>query len=516
MIELYTSNPAVQAVVNIGIIGGALAIITVVVMGPRRAGSSMQHPLFGRYTIHVPNLMSLLRFPIALWILAVHMLPNPVSPLWSLSLHLSFWVVCLFDLLDGKFARKWEAITEDGKSLDPAADKFVTFALAIAAWRYGQLPLWAVTIVFSREIISVIQRSIMQRRGRDVSAGWLGKIKTGVQFTVLYILILRIDHLPGTVGLDSLTLLLSPGSVMWAVILLCFITVISLFPFFETFFYVNNYRKSQRVETEKPWSVVAIPNLFTIGNYLCGVTAVYFAMPDVDVLYRPFVILFWVMAGALLDALDGPVARRLGVHSEFGSCLDSSTDLSTFGLAVATIVFLVFASMDSVPVIGALALAGFYFGSVHLRLARFSKAKEQKPDFNIKENFVGLPSPSGALGVLVLLTLVHDLKHMQLLDILVLTLLIGGTSILMYSNYDFISHANAIHKPFYRLVMIPVLCVGFGMLLVLNFQQPFVTNHFSRELIYYFRGCSWILATTLVIYIIDGIRRGPVKRAVPA
>lgn len=507
---VYVENPVVQAVVNLVIIAGVLGLLTKITMGPSPTAPGAQHPLFGRFTIHVPNAMSLLRFPLALWMLGVHMLPELTSPLWNLSLHFAFWAVSLFDALDGMFARKWRAITEDGKSLDPASDKFVTFSLAICAARFGtELPWWAVAIVVGREVASMLQRARMSRRGVDVSARWLGKIKTGVQFTVLYILILRIGALPGTVGLDAIAQLFPPQLALWGVLLMCFCTIVSLFPFFQSFSYVNAYTQSQGKESNRPWYIVAVPNLFTIGNYLCGVTAVYFAMPTVEVMYKPFVVLYWIMAAAFCDAFDGPMARRLKVNSELGDCLDCSTDLSTFGLAVGVVIFLLYCDME-VHVAWAAFVALAYFISVHLRLARFTQLQQAQVDPSQKLDFVGLPSPSGGFGVLVFLTLFHPIEHLLFVEVAILSLLILGTSWLMYSRYDYLSHSNALKNRFYKWVMIPGIFGGFGMVFVLVFQQPFVSDHFSRELLYYFRACSWMLAALQTVYILDGLRRGRV------
>lgn len=527
IVELYIGSTLFQAFVNGGLIVATLVVLGRFIMGPPvDPANPGLHPVFKRHTIHVPNAMSLLRFPLALWMLLVHILPLSNSMLWNLTLHMSFWLCCMFDALDGKFARKWHAVTEDGKSLDPVSDKFVTFALAITAWHFGELPGWAIAIVLGREILSVIQRARMQRQGYDVSARWLGKIKTGVQFTVLYILILRISAFPGTVGLDLLTnwewlIPRSPTGepvalMLWGVLLMCFCTTISLFPFFSSFAYVNDYRVGSAVESNRPWYIVTIPNMFSVGNYLCGVTAVFFAMPAVDVLYRPFVILFWIMAAALCDAFDGPLARRLRVSSEFGNCLDASTDLSTFGLAVAVIIFLLNVGVPGVPAIWAMGLAGSYFCMVHMRLYRFTKLEKLRKDSGTKSDFVGLPSPSGAIGVLVFFTLFHPLDGLTPLQTIPLSILIVMTSMLMYSRYDFLSHSNALKVPFYRAFMIPAVFLGFGTLFVLVFQQPFVTNHFARELIFYFKACSWILAAVLMIYIGHSVGRGKVAPGGPA
>ena len=84
-------------------------------------------------------------------------------------------------------------------------------------------------------------------------------------------------------------------------------------------------------------------------------------------------------------------------------------------------------------------------------------------------------------------------------------------SILMYSKLDFISHSNSIHQPMYRFLLIPATFAGFFMLIVLIFQQPFVTTHIVRELLVYFRICSWLLAVSMFFYVLDAFRRTYVK-----
>ncbi|MBN2144718.1 MAG: CDP-alcohol phosphatidyltransferase family protein [Candidatus Aureabacteria bacterium] len=490
----------IEGIVHLSIIVIILFSLTLILMGPENKDGKQLHPLFGKYTIRIPNIMSWLRLPFGSIIILVHLLPNLHTPFWFLLVHLSFFVACLFDYLDGSFARKWNAVTEDGKWLDPASDKFVTFCLSVTAFIYGELRWWAFAILIIREVISMIQRKRLLRQGIDVSARWLGKLKTGVQFMVLYILVLRISMLPGTLLLDQGALRFSSNMILWAMLFLCFCTVISLFPFFQSFSYVNDYTKTQREDSKRPWYIVAIPNLFTIGNYMGGVTAVYFAMPEVHVEYRPFVTMFWVCIAGIFDTFDGPIARKLKVHSEFGACLDSSTDLSTFGLATATIIFLQFSDFrQSFSLLG-LFLAVFFFIFVHLRLARFTDLHSQQLDKGKKEDFVGLPSPAGAFTALILFTFFENPVVLSILIILV--------SLLMYSKFDYISHSNAFKNTFYRYLMIPFFLVGVVMLMFLLFQQPFVSAHTSRALIVYFNICSWILTVPLLIYIADGLRRG--------
>lgn len=502
----FSAGPLVLSqFVNLMVIFAAAYGLGRLIIGPkRRETGPALHPLFGNYTKNMPNLLCYLRFPLGAWIFCVFAFDGFHNAFGSFTFHLAFFLICIFDFLDGQFARKWEAVSEDGKTLDPAADKWVTFCLAVTALIFGELRWWVLVIVFAREIISMIQRMLLRRKGEDASARWLGKIKTGIQFTVLYIVLLR----SGTLGVDTVPFepiarALPANFILWGMLLLCFATIISVFPYFKSFSYVNDYTKSQFAESDRPWYIVMIPNLFTIGNYLCGVTAVYFAMPEVNVEYRSFVCLFWVIAAAACDAFDGPLARKLRSHSDFGACLDSSTDLSTFGLATAMIIFLRYSAIKDATSYLGIFIAVFYFVYVHLRLARFTVRLQNNPDKSKKQDFEGMPSPAGAVAALLCFTFFDNF--------LVLSIGIILISLLMYSKLDFISHSNAVHHPLYRYFLIPLALSGFLMFIVLIFQQPFVTSHFARELKDYFRICSWLVTTPVFIYILDAFRRTYLK-----
>ena len=501
MIQKFLDSFSLTGGLNAVLILGIIFILDRIVLGPNREKTGADvHPLFGKFTINMPNFMCYLRFPLGGWIFCVFYFDLLHNAFAAFTFHLSFALVCLLDSLDGRFARKWNAITEDGKSLDPAADKWVTFCLAVTAFMFGEFRLWALVIVFAREIISMLQRMRLRRKGEDASARWLGKIKTGVQFTTLYIILLRSDVLPETVLIEPMAKsLFAENFILWGIILLAFSTIISVFPYFKSFSYVNDYTKSQFKESDRAWYIVMIPNLFTIGNYLCGVTAVFFAMPEIEVHYRPFICLFWVLAAGMCDAFDGPLARKLNSHSDFGACLDSSTDLSTFGLATAVIIFLRFSAIKGGSSYLGIALALFYFIYVHMRLARFTVRLQAHEDKSKKQDFEGMPSPAGACAALMAFTFFDN--------IFVLSAAVIIISLLMYSRLDFISHSNSFYHPFYRYIVIPVALSGFLMFIVLIFQQPFVTHHFARELLVYFHICSWLVVVPVFIYILDGFRR---------
>ncbi|EJR45817.1 CDP-diacylglycerol-serine O-phosphatidyltransferase [Bacillus cereus VD107] len=126
--------------------------------------------------------------------------------------------------------------------------------------------------------------------------------------------------------------------------------------------------------------VKAVPNLFTIGNLLCGVFSITMNMSDYLVVASIFIFL-----SAVLDLLDGRIARKLKVNSEFGVELDSLADIVSFGVAPA----LLFHSIATPSILTSLAFILFPAMGA-LRLAKFSA----KPTIGY---FKGLPIPAAGL-----------------------------------------------------------------------------------------------------------------------
>jgi CDP-diacylglycerol--serine O-phosphatidyltransferase len=146
-----------------------------------------------------------------------------------------------------------------------------------------------------------------------------------------------------------------------------------------------------------------IPNSLTILALCAGVTAMRFA---VEGHWERAVIA--VVVAAVLDGLDGRIARALGATSRFGAELDSLSDFICFGVAPAFVVYLW--SLQGTGGLG-WALALLFAVCCALRLARFNVAltKEDtgQPAWQ-RDFFVGVPAPSG--GGLVLMPLIFGLQ----------------------------------------------------------------------------------------------------------
>lgn len=105
---------------------------------------------------------------------------------------LILFIICAFsDFLDGYIARKNNIVTNFGKFADPLADKILVLALfVILLEQNNALKGWMVTLIFAREFIVTGFRVIAASKSINIAAGWLGKIKTNLQFFSVIILLL--------------------------------------------------------------------------------------------------------------------------------------------------------------------------------------------------------------------------------------------------------------------------------------------------------------------------------------
>jgi CDP-diacylglycerol--serine O-phosphatidyltransferase len=159
---------------------------------------------------------------------------------------------------------------------------------------------------------------------------------------------------------------------------------------------------------------VLIPNIFTLVGLCAGLTAIRMGIE-----HRWDLAVAALVFAAVLDGIDGRVARLLKASSRFGAELDSLADFVNFGVAPAIIMFnwvLVFAVCSA------------------LRLARFNVSLDRTNQPAWKSNyFVGVPAPAGAI-ILLLPIYVQDLGlHVPSLTPLVLFYTLG-IALLMVSN----------------------------------------------------------------------------------
>jgi CDP-diacylglycerol--serine O-phosphatidyltransferase len=147
-----------------------------------------------------------------------------------------------------------------------------------------------------------------------------------------------------------------------------------------------------------------IPNVLTLAALCSGLTAIRFALQG-----NLKLAVIAIIVAAIFDALDGRVARRLGVTSRFGAELDSLSDFLCFGVSPALVLYL--ASLGDAGALGWIVTLMFPICSA-LRLARFNTAllADTPPPAWTGSFFTGVPAPAGALLALVPLMVSFEIE----------------------------------------------------------------------------------------------------------
>ena len=109
-----------------------------------------------------------------------------------------FVVASATDFFDGYIARTFNQITTVGKILDPLADKMLTLAGFLGLMVLGTASSWAVFLILTRELFITGLRVSAVAQGIDISASFIGKVKTVVQMIAIGFLLM------GWVGADYL------------------------------------------------------------------------------------------------------------------------------------------------------------------------------------------------------------------------------------------------------------------------------------------------------------------------
>ena len=149
--------------------------------------------------------------------------------------------------------------------------------------------------------------------------------------------------------------------------------------------------------------VRVLPNAITVLAMCAGLSAVQFALA------KQFQLAIAAIAvAAILDSLDGRIARLLDATSKMGAELDSLADAISFGVAPALVLYVWQFQGNRVGWVVALVFAV----CIILRLARFNTLLDDadRPPYT-KEFFVGVPAPAGGLSALLPLILTLQIGH---------------------------------------------------------------------------------------------------------
>ena len=162
-------------------------------------------------------------------------------------------------------------------------------------------------------------------------------------------------------------------------------------------------KKKFKIVTSKKTRYL-LPNILTLAGVCLGISSIKFSI-DGNFTLAVTLILF----AAILDALDGRIARLIKGTSEFGKELDSLTDFVSFGIAPAFILY--FWELNNYGKLG-WAITLIYSVCCVLRLARFNLTKIEETEEWKNNFFEGIPSPAG--GLLILMPLIYELTNLNI------------------------------------------------------------------------------------------------------
>ena len=165
-------------------------------------------------------------------------------------------------------------------------------------------------------------------------------------------------------------------------------------------------KNNLKIVADKKSARIILPNMLTLIGVCIGLTSIRFAL---DGSFELAIVA--IIIAALIDGLDGRIARLIKGTSKVGKELDSLTDMISFGVAPAFIMY--FWQLNTLGRVGWLVCL-VYVICVALRLARFNVNSENQVSW--KENFFeGVPSPAG--GILVLMPLIYSQSELQFFNI---------------------------------------------------------------------------------------------------
>ena len=220
-------------------------------------------------------------------------------------------------------------------------------------------------------------------------------------------------------------------------------------------------KKNFKIVSSKKTRII-LPNMFTLVGVCIGLSSIKFAF---DGKFELSIIA--ILVAAIIDGLDGRIARLIKGTSQVGKELDSLTDVISFGVAPAFIMY--FWSLNQLGRIGWL-ICLIYVVCVALRLARFNVSSNADPSW--RDNFFeGIPSPAG--GVLVLMPLVFSFSEFKFFNVnynIIVPVLFVIISMLLISKIPTYSLKKIIVPRSATIFLLLGIILYFGLLLIYTFN----------------------------------------------
>ena len=217
-----------------------------------------------------------------------------------------------------------------------------------------------------------------------------------------------------------------------------------------------------KIVADKKSARVILPNMLTLIGVCIGLSSIRFALDE-----KFELAIIAIIFAALIDGLDGRIARLIKGTSKVGKELDSLTDMISFGVAPAFIMY--FWKLNALERFGWL-LCLVYVICVALRLARFNVNSNTDPSW--KDNFFeGVPSPAGA--ILLLTPLIISLSGFDFLQLnynIITPIFFVITSFLLISKFPSYSFKKIVIPRRTTIFLLFGIVLFFGLLLIYTFN----------------------------------------------
>ena len=174
--------------------------------------------------LNIANSLTLFRIALTPIFIIFLFYEHPNAKLWALMV---FLVASITDALDGYFARKHDQVTEQGRFLDPLADKILILSALISFAVLEIIPFWMVGLIIFRDLFITGLRVVMNNKGFQMVTSNIAKAKTSFQVVIIVTILLYLGsaRLPFDWSADYIQLIREYELIYYLTLLITVFTI---------------------------------------------------------------------------------------------------------------------------------------------------------------------------------------------------------------------------------------------------------------------------------------------------
>ena len=181
----------------------------------------------------IPNILTVFRILLTPFFIFFLFNESESTGVYSLII---FTVASFTDAYDGYYARKYNAVSESGKFLDPLADKILASSAFISFAVLGLIDIWMVAIIILRDLFVTLLRMRMKKGGESLVTSNIAKSKTAAQLITIIFTLIYLSINNSTVPiLDNLSGQIDQFNLVYNLTF-----IVSLFTVFTGYMYVKD------------------------------------------------------------------------------------------------------------------------------------------------------------------------------------------------------------------------------------------------------------------------------------